>query len=182
MEGADAGRATRLGPILRYDSVVNGVWHGFALLVTSDQGSTYEPGPLLLMEWASAPSLEHEFEQKAALSGDLASEASHGKVNTCSSQSTQVFSYLSNRFFRFKLEIPLGDEEQEIFYSVNVSAPASYRSLGSRKLKFDRNRAAPSCRFGCRDATRTYAGSRIAATGECCRLAPFPSTDGPLTM
>ena len=35
------------GPMLRYDTVQNGVWHGFALLICSDGGSDYAQKPTL---------------------------------------------------------------------------------------------------------------------------------------
>ncbi|KAG7452679.1 uncharacterized protein BT62DRAFT_880537 [Guyanagaster necrorhizus] len=41
-----------VGPLLRYDTVdEHGVWHGAALVVTADAGSTYEPHPTLTYEW-----------------------------------------------------------------------------------------------------------------------------------
>jgi len=40
------------GPLLRYDNVdSHGVWHGAALIVTLDAGSTYEPYPTLKYRW-----------------------------------------------------------------------------------------------------------------------------------
>lgn len=57
--------ASRLGPILRYDTVVNHVWHGFALLVTSDNGSQYGPPPTMVLEWDATRGggLEHMTER-----------------------------------------------------------------------------------------------------------------------
>ncbi|KAH6919031.1 plasma membrane protein [Coprinopsis sp. MPI-PUGE-AT-0042] len=40
------------GPLLKFDTIdENGVWHGAALVVTSDSGSIYEPFPTLTYEW-----------------------------------------------------------------------------------------------------------------------------------
>ncbi|PFH52428.1 hypothetical protein AMATHDRAFT_74220 [Amanita thiersii Skay4041] len=39
------------GPLLKYDTVVNNVWYGAALIVTADSGSIYEPFPSLTYEW-----------------------------------------------------------------------------------------------------------------------------------
>ncbi|KAF8631431.1 hypothetical protein AX17_005108 [Amanita inopinata Kibby_2008] len=39
------------GPLLKYDTVVDNVWYGAALIVTADSGSKYEPSPFLTYEW-----------------------------------------------------------------------------------------------------------------------------------
>ena len=39
------------GPLLRYDTVIDYVWYGAAMIVTADQGSIYSPAPCLSLEW-----------------------------------------------------------------------------------------------------------------------------------
>lgn len=39
------------GPLLRYDTVIDNVWHGAAMIVTADAGSQYSPGPVLTLSW-----------------------------------------------------------------------------------------------------------------------------------
>ena len=39
------------GPLLRYDTVIDGVWYGAAMIVTADQGSIYSPAPCLSLKW-----------------------------------------------------------------------------------------------------------------------------------
>lgn len=41
-----------VGPLLRYDTIdKDGIWHGAALIVTSDSGSFYDPVPVLTYQW-----------------------------------------------------------------------------------------------------------------------------------
>jgi len=39
------------GPLLRYDTVVDDVWYGAAMIVTADAGSQYSPTPFLSVTW-----------------------------------------------------------------------------------------------------------------------------------
>ncbi|KAF8803514.1 hypothetical protein BYT27DRAFT_7225881 [Phlegmacium glaucopus] len=40
------------GPLLKYDTVdEHGIWHGAAMIVTADSGSTYDPHPTLSYSW-----------------------------------------------------------------------------------------------------------------------------------
>ncbi|KAM0751564.1 hypothetical protein T439DRAFT_324749 [Meredithblackwellia eburnea MCA 4105] len=120
---------TMLGPILRYDTVVNHVWHGFSLLVTSDEGSVYHPQPpTMTIEWdatGGGAALEHHLQQ---LDLNKASQDEH--VNKRVVQGQQIYHYTSlsggQTFWRFKLEIPLGEMAEEIFYSVNNGPESSF--------------------------------------------------------
>ena len=50
------------GPLLKFDTIDdNGVWHGAALIVTSDSGSIYEPFPTLTYEWDPERVLPNNF-------------------------------------------------------------------------------------------------------------------------
>lgn len=69
----------RMGPILRYDTVVDFTYHAFALLVTSDVGSSYSPPPALLLEWdatGGAAALETAFADRLSLSDRQEDDAS----------------------------------------------------------------------------------------------------------
>lgn len=45
------------GPLLRYDTVIDNVWYGAAMIVTADAGSQYSPGPFIAMSWDPAVSV-----------------------------------------------------------------------------------------------------------------------------
>lgn len=78
---------------MRYDTVVDGIWHGFAMLVASDQGSDYSTVPSLRTKW----------------------DTSIRKV-----EGVKIYAYEGNSFWRFKLEVPMGENEEQVMYSVNV--------------------------------------------------------------
>lgn len=107
------------GPMLRFDTLENGIWHGFAMVVTSMAGSVYEPKPYI--SWRvgrGESSLEEDMQHKATLNG---SSAPSSAVIT----GTKIFEYHgisgTNDFWRFKFEIPMGQHEQPVTYSLNVS-------------------------------------------------------------
>lgn len=104
--------------MLRYDTVKDGVWHGYLMIVTTDEGSEYEPiQPNALLEWDATPGGGFEHFQPE--------EESDASVNRRHVNAVRVYTYHSlagpQSFWRFKLEIPLSDREEEIFYSINVS-------------------------------------------------------------
>ncbi|KDQ59418.1 hypothetical protein JAAARDRAFT_77553 [Jaapia argillacea MUCL 33604] len=133
-----------VGPLLRYDTVENGVWNGAAMIVTSDAGSTYEPHPILTYEWdPDRPSfLDRESQQQVlhkARSFELPphpadphspsarvlnGSSSHGP-NTQRQQvpGHEIWVYAGNggtfTFWRFMIQIPLGPFEMKIRYSIN---------------------------------------------------------------
>lgn len=45
------------GPLLRYDTVIENMWYGAAMIVTADSGSQYSPLPFLSMTWDPAVSV-----------------------------------------------------------------------------------------------------------------------------
>ncbi|KAI0274396.1 hypothetical protein BGY98DRAFT_71415 [Russula aff. rugulosa BPL654] len=62
------------GPLLRYDNVdSDGVWHGAALIVTADAGSTYEPYPTLMYRWDPRHSVRHNRKYRFTLTAHKAS-------------------------------------------------------------------------------------------------------------
>lgn len=44
----------RCGPLLKYDTVINDIWHGAIMIVTADSGSIYSPHPCVSLEWDPA--------------------------------------------------------------------------------------------------------------------------------
>ncbi|BGP37930.1 hypothetical protein JCM10450v2_001867 [Rhodotorula kratochvilovae] len=120
--------------MLRYDTTVNNVWHGFAMIVTSDNGSDYSTKPTLSLEWdatagALAQKLEsvHLSELPRRNSGQPGAEDG---VNAHRLVAQQIHTYYSlsggQSFWRWKIEIPLGEREEEIFYSVNDGPEGSF--------------------------------------------------------
>lgn len=115
--------------MLRYDTTVNNVWHGFAMLVTTDAGSDYSTKPTLSVQWdATAGQLVDKLASMQLGPADAPRPDPHtGNEEGVHSQrvvAEQIHTYYSlaggQTFWRWKLEIPLGEREEEIFYSVNV--------------------------------------------------------------
>lgn len=107
--------------MLRYDTVKDNVWHGYLMIVSTDAGSTYDPiSPNALLEWDATMS---GFEHHKQYSPEEESDAS---VNRRHINGIRIYTYHSlagpQSFWRFKLEVPLGEREEEIFYSINVSS------------------------------------------------------------
>ncbi|CAD6581578.1 MAG: hypothetical protein CYPHOPRED_001655 [Cyphobasidiales sp. Tagirdzhanova-0007] len=131
-KGTDEARKLRMnphlqlqcGPMLRYDTVHDGIYHAFALIVTADGGSDYSTRPHLTYRCTPTASLEASFQQHATLNGNGAahSRASSGEqVVLVEASKIWIFHSLTgaNSFWRFKLEIKLGSSEMPVHYSVN---------------------------------------------------------------
>jgi hypothetical protein len=124
----------RCGPMLRYDTVTDNTYHAFAMLVCADSHSVYDPAPTLVLEWdATAGNAAAELEaaaEKLTISSEASDSAASTKagtaaVNTKTVVGQRVYTYESQEggqsFWRFKIEVPMQNHEEEIFYSVNVS-------------------------------------------------------------
>ncbi|GAA6058242.1 hypothetical protein JCM3770_007430 [Rhodotorula araucariae] len=122
------------GVMLRYDTTINNVWHGYAMIVTSDSGSDYSTKPTLSLEWdatagALAQKLEgvHLSELPRRNSGQPGAEDG---VHSQKLEAQQIHTYYSlsggQSFWRWKIEIPLGEREEEVFYSVNNGVENSF--------------------------------------------------------
>lgn len=122
-------RAIRLGPILRYDTVVDKVWHGFALMVTSDNGSDYSTVPTIEVEWdATFGAIDTDFAEKLNITDHRHDNSD--LVHSFTRKGERIHTYDSRdgsqAFWRFKLEVPLAERGQEIFYSVNNGPEHSF--------------------------------------------------------
>ncbi|KAF8479014.1 hypothetical protein DFH94DRAFT_693399 [Russula ochroleuca] len=133
------------GPLLRYDTIEDGVWHGAALIVTADAGSTYEPyHPTLKYCWNpkySAP-LQRQLNVQGAQGVDLGPhpadpnalhfgrEANDGYLEGPDVQVQRVVGMeihvytgrggtSTYTFWRFPIHIPLAESEMKILYSIN---------------------------------------------------------------
>ncbi|KAG9051111.1 hypothetical protein FS837_011957 [Tulasnella sp. UAMH 9824] len=120
------------GPLLRYDTVSESkVWHGAVLLVTADEGSTYDPHPLLSIEWdpdkitgnlqgsLNSPSAVGPRTQKIVIPGhELYHHRGHSGTYT---------------FWRFLLEIPLQPHEMSVRYSINRTAKIEFFVPGANQ-------------------------------------------------
>ncbi|KAF9069811.1 hypothetical protein BDP27DRAFT_1324632 [Rhodocollybia butyracea] len=134
-----------VGPLLRYDTTVDGVWHGAALIVTSDAGSTYEPHPSLTYRYDPDRPSQHQ-KMKNTFVGNsfdlgphpadphstslpLSSSPINGNASSgphlASEQSPgqEIWVYPGAggtfTFWRFMIHIPLGLNEMEVTYSIN---------------------------------------------------------------
>ncbi|BGP53880.1 hypothetical protein JCM8202v2_001452 [Rhodotorula sphaerocarpa] len=114
--------------MLRYDTVVDGVWHGFGMLVAVDAGSDYSSPPVLTYQWdASGGGFLHLPPHELPRAAPGAPEPG---VETRYAQGFRYYAHQglvgSHSFWRFKIEIPLGEREEEIFYSVNGGPENSF--------------------------------------------------------
>ncbi|CAL1703673.1 unnamed protein product [Somion occarium] len=136
------------GPLLRYDTVDNdGVWHGAALIVTADAGSTYEPHPTFTYSWdpnaQTAPQMHRRTDSRSTGHGssiDLgphpadpystvfpAANGDHTQLSpTAMTQNVlgeEIWVYCGNggtfTFWRFMIHIPLSTREMRVTYTVN---------------------------------------------------------------
>ncbi|KAJ7172632.1 hypothetical protein C8R46DRAFT_158797 [Mycena filopes] len=131
-----------LGPLLRYDTVENGVWRGAVMIVTADSGSVYEPHPMLSFEWDPDAKTKHQQPSNPTHSSfDLgphpADPSPYHTLNGLPSNGNsagpnvqkeevpahEIWVYAgrvgTSTFWRFHLEIPLGPVEMAITYSIN---------------------------------------------------------------
>ncbi|PWN33689.1 uncharacterized protein FA14DRAFT_136026 [Meira miltonrushii] len=108
----------KCGPMLRYDTVENDIYHAFALIVTADENSDYSSQPSLQYKWSPAPSKAADAVNATPA---VTSDSSHK-----SSGSTKIYTYTGKEgsfsFWRFKLEIPMADHEQIVAYSIDGQA------------------------------------------------------------
>ncbi|KAH7912158.1 hypothetical protein BJ138DRAFT_1005044 [Hygrophoropsis aurantiaca] len=137
-----------VGPLLCYDTMdENGLWHGAALIVTADSGSVYEPYPVLTYQWDPEEQAMPPGEPRAARSFDLGPHpadphatalsgfpsgpeadyfAGDRKKNPDQTQHVtgqEIYVYAGNggtfTFWRFLIQLQLGDNELRIKYSIN---------------------------------------------------------------
>lgn len=115
--------------MLRYDTVTpDKVWHGFALLVCSDNGSDYVHSKPKLRWQAGQPrsaSVDGVTDQLASQTLSTDNKGVSGEVEGLS---IYVFHGLhgANTFWRFKLEIPMQAMEVPITYSINHAQPHTF--------------------------------------------------------
>ncbi|KAF8325996.1 uncharacterized protein EI90DRAFT_3231088 [Cantharellus anzutake] len=106
------------GPLLRYDTVIDGVWHGAVMIVTADQGSVYSPSPYLSLEW----------DPSSPLFSNGADTPKSPKTVYYSKQITgeEIWVYYGTAgtftFWRFMIEIPLSRYEMGVSYQINNGA------------------------------------------------------------
>ncbi|KIY71124.1 hypothetical protein CYLTODRAFT_419127 [Cylindrobasidium torrendii FP15055 ss-10] len=138
-----------VGPLLRYDTVdEQGIWHGAAMIVTSDAGSIYEPFPVLTYEWDSRGSPKDKNPSRASTRNNSAFvlgphpadplHVSAAPVETPLAEATysdsspgqEIWVYGGRAgtftFWRFMIHIPLGQSEMPVWYSIN----------GGQKMQF----------------------------------------------
>jgi len=115
------------------------------MIVTTDEGSDYSTPPSLTCEWdATNGALAAELDN-LQISNENPAPPDHPdyvKKYHSPGQKIQVYHSIAGpqSFWRFKLEIPMGEVEQEIFYSINVSSalPCTTSEQYTEKLPVDR--------------------------------------------
>ncbi|KAK7014992.1 C-CAP/cofactor C-like domain-containing protein [Favolaschia claudopus] len=151
-----------VGPLLRYDTVVDGVWYGAVMIVTADAGSLYEPNPTLQLEWdpdqprarprskthrAHLPSFDlgpHPADPhpKNTLNGLPSGSNGHIPAPSMNARKEhvpghEIWVYAGHNgtstFWRFALEIPLGPNEMAITYRINNGQPITFYVPGANQ-------------------------------------------------
>ena len=148
--------------MLRYDTVVEGVWHGYVLAVIADEGSDYSRTPWLSLRYGSA-----KHTHGAGLEDKMAAASVSGEDRTTDIDAVTIYQYHAisgpQSFFRFKLEIPLAEYEMPVHYSVNGGNELQFwvpgRNQNMRWMGHVRARAI--LRFPC--TARPRAQSRLLA-------------------
>lgn len=102
--------------MLKYDTCEDGIYHAFALIVTEDAKSDYSVTPSLQYRWGPGPSNDAPL-----ATGDEAAVTAQSSHKT--SQAIKLYHYDGQggdcTFWRFKLEVPLADQEQTVSYSID---------------------------------------------------------------
>ncbi|KAF7295060.1 C-CAP/cofactor C-like domain-containing protein [Mycena indigotica] len=148
-----------VGPLLRYDTVKNGVWRGAVLIVTADSGSVYDPHPTLSFEWdpdsSPANSLPSPIQDRPSydlgphpadpsalhtLSNGIQFTASNGGSRGPHFRKEhvpghEIWVYVgtgrTSTFWRFLIEIPLGPAEMAVTYTINKGQPVRSQSVAT---------------------------------------------------
>jgi len=115
------------GPMLRYDTCKDGIYHAFAMIVTADTGSDYSATPFMAYRYTprsgGASGLEQQFSQSVSLQdGQQGGSSSGGEVvETVEARKIFIYHSLSggNSFWRFKIEVKQGELEMPVHYRVN---------------------------------------------------------------
>ncbi|KAG8921391.1 hypothetical protein FRC02_000272, partial [Tulasnella sp. 418] len=103
------------GPLLRYDTVdEHHIWRGACLIVTADEGSRYDPNPVLTLDWdPQRPS--HAATGPHTVPGPFA--------QTVHIPGQEIFVYHgiagTFTFWRFLIEVPLAGQEIGVRYRIN---------------------------------------------------------------
>jgi hypothetical protein len=100
------GSNRQCGPMLKYDTCQDNVYHSFALIVTVDETSDY----------SSAPTLQYH-------SSSSSGTETNGTTDKKSSEAIKLWQYTgqggNHTFWRFKMEVSMTDHEQVVSYSIN---------------------------------------------------------------
>lgn len=113
------------GPMLRYDTCKDGIYHAFCMIVTADTGSDYSKTPNITYRYTPSSSLAGQFQQSVNLNGGANGHTNgHGGkevVQRIEAQKIWIFHSLTggNSFWRFKIEIEQGETEMSVSYCIN---------------------------------------------------------------
>ena len=114
--------------MLRYDTVTlhDNVYHAFAMIVVADTNSGYSPAPSLRLEW--------DADALAVAMGKLNIQPPHesaAAANTRHVEGVKIYTYQTPSsgamsFWRFKIEVPMTQDEEQVFYSINGGPENSF--------------------------------------------------------
>ena len=114
------------GPMLRYDTCMNGIYHAFCMIVTADTGSDYSKTPDITYRYTPSQSLSGAFQQSVNLqdgNGQANGGGQSGQeiVQRIEGQKIWIYHSLTggNSFWRFKIEIQQGELEMPVRYRIN---------------------------------------------------------------
>lgn len=115
--------------MLRYDTVTlaDNVYHAFCLIAISDAGSDLTTLPQLTLEWDHATSSALPDVEHLSLNGEQSQDAANSRKVTA----FKLYTYdagegKTSTFWRFKIEIPMAQHEEHVFYSVNAGPESSF--------------------------------------------------------
>lgn len=115
--------------MLRYDTVTlaDNVYHAFCLIAISDAGSDLTTLPQLTLEWDHATSSALPDVEHLSLNGEQSQDAANSRKVTA----IKLYTYdagegKTSTFWRFKIEIPMAQHEEHVFYSVNAGPESSF--------------------------------------------------------
>lgn len=165
------------GPMLRYDTCKDGIYHAFAMIVTADTGSDYSATPFMAYRYTprsgGASGLEQQFSQSVSLQdGQQGGSSSGGEVvETVEARKIFIYHSLSggNSFWRFKIEVKQGELEMPVHYRVNNGREITFYVPGrEQNFRF----VGHSCNgFSAGVDTEAFNASRRKSTlFACCEL------------
>ena len=112
----------RCGPLLSYYTTVDNVWQGAAMVVTTDEGSKYEPAPKLTLAF-------HPYTKPSDVDPtlwDASTQLLEGQTIHATKFHHYTSEHGSSSFWRFMVEVPLQNIEMTVRYRLNGGAEMGF--------------------------------------------------------